>query len=83
MYENWQFITSRILDFTDDKGNQVKGTQVFLCRPSKEAGWQGVEVGKFFIRSDSEVLSKPLPKAGANVQIGFNRFGKISYLQEA
>ena len=81
MYENWQIVSHRDLDFTDDSGNQVKGVQLFMCRPCKERGWHGLEVSKFFIREGSEVLSKPLPEPGTNVQIGFNRYGKISYLE--
>lgn len=83
MYESWTIISHRDLDFSDDKGNQVKGVQLFMCRPCNDRGWHGVEVSKFFIRDGSEVLAKPLPKPGTIVQIGFNRFGKISYIEEA
>lgn len=81
MFEYWTIISHRDLDFKDDSGKEVKGVQLFLSRRCSERGWHGYEVSKFFIREGSEVLAKPLPEPGTDIQIGFNRFGKISYLE--
>lgn len=81
MFENWKVIAHRDLDFKSDDGKEIKGVQIFLARPSQDRGWHGVEVSKFFIRSDSEVLSRPLPKPGTDIRIAFNRFGKISVIE--
>ena len=82
MYEKWKVIAIRKVSFTDEKTKElVSGVSLFLARPSKEAGWQGVEVAKFWLKEDSEVLKTYTPSINQDIEIAFNRYGKISFIK--
>lgn len=82
MFEKWKVIAIRKVSFTDEKtGEQISGVSLFLARPSKEAGWQGVEIAKFWLKDDSEVLKTYTPTLNQDVKIAFNRYGKISQIE--
>lgn len=66
------------LDFTDDKGNPVKGTQLFTGY--KEDGVTGEACGKLFIRDGIEL---PALTVGMTLDIEFNRKGKVVAVKAA
>jgi len=61
------------LDFIDDKGNPVKGTQLFANFAEDEV--EGFAADKFFIKQ-SIALPNPLTP-GTDYDIEFNRKGKV------
>ena len=62
----------RDLDFTDDNGKPVKGTQLF--GNFLEEGVNGHAADKFFIKSSIEM---PTLTSGTDYDIEFNRKGKV------
>jgi len=69
----------RELDFTDDKGNSVKGTQ--LHTTYSEDGVTGKACGKTFIRAGSMEL--PPLTVGMALDITYNRKGKVTSVKAA
>lgn len=59
------------LDFSDDNGNPVKGTQLYTSYP--EDGVTGEACGKLFIRDEMEL---PPLTIGMMLEITYNRKGK-------
>lgn len=68
----------RKLDFLDDKGTPVKGTQLFTTYP--EDGVTGEMCGKTFIREGMEL---PPLSVGMVLDITFNRKGKVAAVKAA
>lgn len=84
MFEKWKVIAIRKVSFKDEKSKEdVSGVSLFLARPSKEGGWQGVEVAKFWLNDNSEVLKTYTPTLNQDVKIAFNRYGKIGQIEVA
>uniref|UniRef100_A0AAU8AUG6 Uncharacterized protein n=1 Tax=Dulem virus 75 TaxID=3145786 RepID=A0AAU8AUG6_9VIRU len=68
-----QVIGKRVLDFTDDKGNHINGTQVFLSYPSMD--FEGVQVDKVFLAHN--VINPGSLMVGGSYQAEYNRSGKL------
>lgn len=77
---NYQFevLTVRDIDFKDKDGREVSGYQLWVIGPTEEESWNGYEVVKFWINSDSRLESTVVQlRKGDMVNITFNRRGKI------
>ena len=68
----------RALDFLDDNGKAVKGTQLFVCFP--EPGVTGHMTEKFFVRDGIQL---PELKPTDTVNIYFSRKGKVEAVSKA
>lgn len=68
----------RKLDFLDDNGSHVKGTQLFTTYA--EDGVTGEMCGKYFIR---EGMDLPALTPGMALDITFNRKGKVVAVKAA
>lgn len=82
MFEKFEVLTVRDLDFQDQHNRQVKGMQLWLIRPSDDAAWNGWEVTKVWIadghRLESDVA---VLKRGDQIQISWDRRGKPTDIQ--
>lgn len=78
MNEKWNVLTYRDYDFTDN-GRQVKGRTLHCYRKNGSDGWPGVEYGKFSVPFGSDAFNTAV-KPGAEYELVFNRFGKVSAL---
>lgn len=75
----YKVLTVRDVSFTDDKGKEVQGLQLWCSSPSDAPGWRGVEVMKLWIPSDSIFVNTvDALKPDNLLNITFNRFGKPS-----
>lgn len=83
MYENFTCFAVKELDFTNDKGEKIKGRNIFLGQPTKERGWQGMSCEKFYVSADSPAYGAYVPKSGEQVIVEFNRYGKIQAISPA
>lgn len=77
MYEEFEVLTIRDLDFTDDRGKEVKGQQLWLIHSTDDKSWLGNEVIKVWIpdghRAELDVAGL---KRGDHVRIQWDRRGK-------
>lgn len=67
------------LDFVDEKGNPVKGKQLFTAYG--EDGVTGKACGKLFIRAGS--IELPPLAVGMALDITYNRKGKVTSVKAA
>lgn len=66
------------LDFNNDKGEEIKGTQIYGSFP--EDGVTGAMVGKYFLRDDFDL---PELTPGMTLEVTYNRKGKPEKVTEA
>lgn len=79
MFEQWKIIGFRKLSFMDQKTNkQVNGYSLFMVRPGSGENMTGDEAQKLFISSE---YVDYVPSLGEQVQLIYNRYGKISSIQ--
>lgn len=79
MNEEWNVLTYRDYDFTDQSGRQVKGRTLHCYRKNSGDGWPGVEYAKFSVKFGSDAYNTtPIP--GKVYALTFDRFGKIASL---
>ena len=70
-------LTVRDVSFTDDRGKEVSGQQLWLIDPTNEAGWNGWEVLKLWIPDDSPLRQVVCDlKHDDMILVEFNRRGK-------
>lgn len=76
MFE-FEVLTVRDLDFTDDRGKPVSGQQLWLISVSPEPEWNGHEVSKVWI-PDGHKLESDVAQLqhGDKIGIQFDRRGK-------
>ena len=79
MFEQWKIIGFRKLSFQDQQtGKQVNGYSLFMVRPGSGENMTGDEAQKLFISSE---YVDYVPCLGDQVQLIYNRYGKISSIQ--
>lgn len=79
MNEVWKVIGFRKVSFQDRETNKnVQGYSLFLVRPGEGELFVGDEAQKLFISSEYVPY---IPKLGDEVQLFYNRYGKISDIQ--
>lgn len=66
-------IGSRKLDFIDQNGNHIVGTQAFVSYPSPD--FEGVQVDKIFLQS--KMTPAGGVRVGAEYQADYNARGKL------
>lgn len=68
----------RVLDFKDDKGDPIKGHQVFVSGVTDQPGWtRGIEVMKCWVPDGSNMEASVMSLIpGDLVYVEFNRRGK-------
>lgn len=66
----------RNLDFKDDKGNVIQGVNVYVSFP--EDGVRGEMTDKLFLSLNKFDSICQLIKPGDEIEVTYNRFGKIS-----
>lgn len=71
--EKWRVIGVRPVDFKD-KDKSITGYSLYICRPGGP-GMEGDEAQKIFI-SDQKVSY--VPALGDQIQIVYNRYGKVA-----
>lgn len=73
--EKWKVIGFRKVDFTDTKQNsRVTGYSLYVCRPGGN-DMSGDECQKIFF-SDQRISY--VPSLGDEIQLMYNRYGKIA-----
>lgn len=79
---DFEVLTLRDIDFTDDKGNRVVGKQLYVQGLNNENGWHDYEVVKFWF-PDNHRLMKTVSglKHGDIVTIRFNYRGRPDYIE--
>lgn len=81
MEEIFKVFAVKELDFTAQDGNTISGRNIFMGQETHERGWQGMSCEKFFVRKDSDCYKGYCPKAGEEVIVEFNRYGKIQSIR--
>lgn len=76
---NAKIIGIKNIDYTNKSGRKVTGTELHVSY--KDNRVNGEAVDKFYI--SSAVNDCKLAKVGANVNILFNQYGKVDFLQFA
>lgn len=77
--EKWKVIGFRKVSFRDEKTKkQVEGFSLFLVRPGTGENMTGDEAQKIFISSEYVEYQ---PYLGDEVELIYNRYGKISSIQ--
>jgi len=69
----------KAIDFVDDKGNPVKGIQLYTAYG--DDGVTGKACGKLFIRAGTITL--PSLTVGMDLKIAYNRKGKVTSVKAA
>lgn len=77
MYERFEVLTVRDLDFEDQNKKQVVGMQLWLIHESDDKSWNGWEVVKVWFADGHrlETIVSSL-KRGDQIQITWDRRGK-------
>lgn len=76
MFEQWRVIGFRKVDFRDPERNKrVQGYSLYLVRPGEGGDFQGDEAQKIFISFE---YVDYVPVLGDNIQLIYNRYGKVS-----
>ena len=81
MNEIFTVFAVKELDFTDDKGKEVKGRNIFMGQETHDRGWQGMSCEKFFVRAGTDAYTGYTPKCGDQVVVEFNRYGKVNSIR--
>ena len=76
---NVKVLGTRKLDFKTDKGDQVAGTQIFMCYPLN--GVDGYFVDKVFVPANSSV-TLPTFKYGEEYQFIYQGIGRRQILTD-
>lgn len=76
---NVKVLGTRVLNFKTDKGEQVSGTQIFVCYPYN--GVEGYLVDKVFVPSNSPV-KLPTFKFGEEYKFVYSGIGRRQSLTE-
>jgi len=76
---NVKVLGTRKLDFKTDKGEQVSGTQIFVCYPYN--GVEGYLTDKIFVPAKSDVVL-PVFKFGEEYNFVYSGFGRRQILTE-
>ena len=76
---NCKIIGIKKVDYTNKQGRQVNGTELHVSYPDNKVDGQAVD--KFYI--SSMVNDCTSAKIGKNVNILFNQYGKVDFLQFA
>lgn len=76
---NVKVLGTRKLDFKTDKGEQVAGTQIFVCYPFN--GVDGYLVDKIFVPANSNVVI-PTFKFGEEYQFNYQGIGRRQFLTD-
>ncbi len=74
--EKWKIVGYRKVDFPAKDGGQVRGYNLYLAREPENRNIFGLETHSLFI---SEKIGY-VPVENDMVTIGFNRYGKVSYI---
>lgn len=69
----------RVLNFTDEKGNQIQGVNVYVSFP--EDNVQGEMTDKLFLSLNKFESICEVIKPGDEIEVTYNRFGKISKVE--
>lgn len=72
MFEEYDVVGFRKVDFKDKDGQQISGTTLFLERNNPDV--EGIETVKQFLPSRIEYT----PHVGDHIQLVYNRYGKIA-----
>ena len=67
------------MDFVAKDGNQIKGTSLHACFEDERV--RGYAVEKFFVRADGPVKLPVGLTANSNVDLSFNRKGKLDAIR--
>lgn len=73
--EIMKIVGIRHVDFTDDRGRNVKGYSLYYTMQSD--GVEGEMTGKMFL-SDEKVAIIRLPPVGSTVEVLYDRYGRAS-----
>lgn len=76
---NVKVLGTRKLDFKDNTGKQVKGTQIFVCYPYN--GVDGYFIDKVFVAAESQV-KLPVFKYGEEYKFIYSGIGRRQFLTE-
>lgn len=76
---NVKVLGTRKLDFKTDKGEQVNGTQIFVCYPYN--GVDGYLTDKVFVAANSQV-KLPVFKYGEEYKFVYSGIGRRQSLTE-
>lgn len=78
MSEKFEVLTVRDISFKDDKsGRQIEGMQLWLIGESQDKTWNGWEVLKIWVDSNSSMaVDVHQLRRGDHVQVSFGRNGK-------
>ena len=76
---NVKVLGTRKLDFKTDKGEQVSGTQIFVCYPYN--GVEGYLTDKIFVSANSNVVL-PTFKFGEEYKFVYSGIGRRQVLTE-
>lgn len=66
----------RVLNFKDEKGKQIQGVNVYVAYP--EDNVDGLMTDKLFLSIDKFEAICDVIKPGDELEVVYNRFGKIS-----
>lgn len=76
---NVKVLGTRKLDFKTDKGEQVSGTQIFVCYPYN--GVEGYLTDKIFVPASSQV-QLPVFKFGEEYEFRYSGIGRRQFLTD-
>lgn len=69
----------KIYDFTNPKGEIVKGMRIIVAEEIPPDKGEGYECDSYFFSADSLLYTELIMiPAGASVEITYNKYGKIS-----
>ena len=78
--EEWNVLTYRDYDFSDEKGRTIKGRTLHCTRPNTGDGWPGVEYTKLSI-SAGTLAYEIKPELNRKYRFQFDRRGKVTEMQ--
>lgn len=69
----------REVQFTDkDSGREISGTSYYYTMEENSVSLEGVSTGKFFVSADYADRLTYTPKLEDEVQLTYNRYGKVA-----
>lgn len=75
--EKWNVVGLRRVDFSDDSGKRITGYSLYVSRDGGP-GMQGEECLKIFV---SDRVLPSVPGVGDQIQIYYNRYGKVQEVE--